>query len=45
MIFGQKLAIYTVFLQGIRIRGQKMPNFRAKRGKLRKTDVKRMFSI
>ena len=36
MIFGHNLAIYTVFLQGIRIWGQNMQNFRARREKHRK---------
>ena len=40
MIFGQHLAIYTVFLQGIRIWGQKHWNLTARRGKLMKTNVK-----
>ena len=45
MIFDQNLVIYTVFLQGIRIWGQKMQNFRARREKLRKTNVKLKFHI
>ncbi len=36
--------IYS-FLQGFRIWGQKMLNFKARRWKLRKTNVKRNFSI
>ena len=40
-----KICSYIQFLQGIRIWGQKMSNFRARREKLRKTNVKLKFHI
>ena len=43
--FWPKFGYIYSFLQGIRIWGQKMPNFRARRGKIGKTNVKRIFSI
>ena len=45
MMIDQNLAMYTVFVQGIRIWGQKMLNFKARREKSRKTHVNVMFSF
>ena len=45
LLFLSKVWPHIVFLQGIRIWGQKIQNFRAGRGKIRKTNVKTLFSI
>ena len=45
VIFDKQLAIYTVFYKEPESEVNKMPNFRARRGKSRKTNVKFNFSI